>query len=106
LQRRPQRALRKPRRDLRGGEHEAEIAHDTDRDLQEPEDETLDEHAAARRVDELRQQRQVEQRDLGIQDAGEKADAKKPARRILRQYESGKRPLTARPYGTTSDPQP
>ena len=42
-------------------------------------------HAAARRVDELRKQREIEQRHLGIEHARQQADAKKP-----RAVESGR----------------
>src|ERR1041385_3565079 len=54
LDRRPQRTPGEPAADPRRGEHERQIADDTDRDLHQPERQALAEDVAARGVHELR----------------------------------------------------
>ena len=65
----------------RGREDEQRVADQRDGDLRRAEDEALREHAAARRIDELREQRELEHRDLRVEDRRHESLAVEPARR-------------------------
>ena len=63
------------RRDAGRGEHADRIARDDDDELRDRKHEALREDAAVRRIDELREQRELEHRDLRIEHRRQQARA-------------------------------
>src|SRR5437762_378478 len=105
LERHPQRAARQRSGDRAGGKHEAKIRKRANGDLDETQHEALSEHIAARGIDELGKQRQIEDRHLRVQDAGQKPHTEKRRRRVGRQDVRCKNAPSARLYHAPCQPK-
>ena len=87
--------LAEEQRDRAGRQRDHRIDADADRDLDRAEHQRLRQHAAGGGIDELRQQRQIEHRDLRIEQVGDQAHREQFARAVDRQARvtwNGERP--------------